>query len=358
MQDGLRLKNGARLRAQELALVAEAGALVERRVASLAVGDWVALPYGEGFPVDPVRLPSFPLSATYGCQNQVRLPGFLDEDLALLLGMYASEGHTSPSNYSIRITNAEDVVLERCRDLWDRCFGLKARIDRPSDRCPAVVVNSKTVTEVFAALECGTRASNKRIPWAVMGSPFPVVQAFLQGLALDAYTSTTGHNAMWAICLDSPALLDDLQLLLRWWGLTSGRISKYNGVYKKSYDEVFVCGSMGQRLVAAVPFLEPTKTPSAERLLAMSFDERRNGADVVPLVHGSELYQLIPKGHSGKSGAGTGVALRWRSLCDKRTIWPSRGIVLRLAEAGHPLPEDVRRVLSEGLHFSPVVVAA
>lgn len=45
-----------------------------------------------------------------------------------------------------------------------------------------------------------------------MGSPLHLVEAFLQGLALDAYTSTTGHNAKWAICLGAPLLLDDLQL--------------------------------------------------------------------------------------------------------------------------------------------------
>lgn len=358
MEDGLRLKNGALLRPQELVLVAEEGRLVERRVTSLRLGDWVALRYGEGFPGQLVELPTFELSAAYGSQNRIRLPAVVNQDLALLLGMYASEGHTSASNYSISITNSEDVVLEQCRDLWGRCFGLRARITRPRDRCPAVVANSKAVTQIFAALECGTRASNKRIPWPVMGSPLPVVRAFLQGLALDAYTSTTGHNSKWAICVDSRVLLDDLQLLLRWWGLTSGRISKYNPIYMKSYDEVSLWGTMAQRFVSEVPFLEPSKTPSAERLLAMTFDDRRNGADVVPLLHGSELYKLIPKGLGGKSGAGTGSSVRWASLTDKRTIWPSRGIVARLAEAGHQLPADVQRVLDESLHFSRVVSAA
>jgi hypothetical protein len=188
-----------------------------------------------------------------------------------------------------------------------------------------------------------------------MGSPWPVVRAFLRGLALDAFTSTTGHNAMWAICVDSIALLDDLQLLLRWLGLTSGRISKYNREYDKSYDQVHLSGPMAQRFLAEVPFLEPTKGRSADRLLAMTFDDHRNGADVIPLVHGSELYKLIPKGRAGRSGAGSGTSLEWRSLCDKRTTWPSRAMVTRIAEAGHALPSDVARALADRLHFSPVV---
>ena len=358
MSAGVRLKNGGRVGAQELLLAARDGRLVELRGADVVLGDWVALPYGEGVPAQLVSLPDFGLQPDYGSQKRVRVPEVLDVDLALLLGMYVAEGHTSLSNYSITITNSEDVVLERCRELWEICFGLRARISRPRDRCPAVVINSKTITRIFAELECGTRASDKRIPWAVMGSPFAVVCAFLQGLALDAYTSTTGHNAKWAICVDSQKLLDDLQLLLRWWGLRSGRIGKYNPHYDKTYDEVFLCGSEAQRLVRAVPFLELTKQASAQRLLEMSFDPSRNGADVIPLVHGSVLYAGIAKGRGGRHGAGTGVAIRWRSLNDKRTVWPSHYIVQRLAEAGHPLPSDVQRVLDERLHFSPVVAAA
>jgi hypothetical protein len=353
----IRLNNGACIGRKELVHVAREGRLVETRGADLVAGDWVALPFGAGFPAQLVPLPDFGLGRGYGSQHKVRLPKVLDADLALLLGMYASEGHTSRGNYSISITNSEDVVLERCRELWERCFGLAARIARPKGRCPSVIVNSKTVMLLFDALECGTRASNKRIPWAVMGSPLPVVQAFLQGLALDAYTSTTGSGSKWAICVDSPALLDDLQLLLRWWGIRSGRIGKYNPTYEKTYDEVFVCGSEAQRLLADVPFLEPTKRPSAERLLAMHFDDRRNGADVVPLVHGSVLYAKIPKGSPGRRGSGTGVAIKWRSLTDKRTVWPSRNIVERVAAAGHRLPSDVQRVLDDNLHFSPVTAA-
>lgn len=353
----IRLRSGACIGRRELVQVARDGRLVETRGADLEVGDWVALPFGVGFPARLVPLPDFGLGRGYGSQNKVRLPKVLDADLALLLGMYASEGHTSRSNYSIIIRNSEDVVLERCLELWERCFGLSARIARPKNRCPSVVVHRKTVMLLFDALDCGTRASNKRISWAVMGSPLPVVQAFLQGLALDAYTSTRGTGVKWAICVDSPTLLDDLQLLLRWWGIQSGRIGKYNPTYDKTYDEVFVSGSEAQPLLTVVRFLEPSKQPSAERLLSSDIDVRSNGADVVPLVHGSALYAEIPEGLGGRSGAGTGVAVQWRSLCDKRTVWPSRHMVERIAAAGYRLPADVQRVLDEQLHFSPVTNA-
>ncbi len=326
------------------------------RLCDLAEGDWVALSYGDGFPASPQPLLPMALSPVYGSQKPVRLPLVMDPELALLLGMYAAEGHTNPSNYTILVTNSENAVLERCVQLWESCFGLRARVRRQRDRCPSVEVASKTVVEFMTNLGCGRRASDKRVPRVIMDSPEPVVLAFLQGLALDAYTSSTGPCLKWAICLDSGGLLDDLQTLLRHLGFLSGRVSKYNPVYDKSYDEVFLAGQEAQRLAALVPFLESSKQPSAIRLLEREIGERRNGADVVPLVHGSQLYAEIPKGQNGRHGAGTGVALKWRTLCDRRTVWPSRHLVQRIAAAGYRLPPDVQRVLDEDLHFSPVTL--
>jgi hypothetical protein len=198
---------------------------------------------------------------------------------------------------------------------------------------------------VLNELGCGTRASEKRLPREVMDSPRAVVLAYLQGLALDAYTNVNGTGLKWAICVDSPGLLDDLQILLRGLGIMSGRISKYNKVYEKSYDDVYVSGAEAQRFCKMVPFLEPTKAERARGLALIDVDLRRNGADVVPLVHGSVLHAELASSLSGRTGSGTGRSGQWRSLCDPRTVWPSRGIVERLAGAGVRLPDQVQRVL-------------
>jgi hypothetical protein len=354
----VRLRNGTRLWGGGRVLCAHDGRLVNRKVSDVAAGDWVGLSYGEGFSSLPQTLLPMTLSPPHGSQKRVRLPFVMDRDLALLLGMYAAEGHTNPSNYTIIITNSEEVVLERCRQLWQACFGLEARITRQPGKCPGVQVASKTVVEFMSHLGCGARASDKRIPTAVMCSPETVVLAFLQGLALDAYTSSTGPYGKWAICLDSSPLLDDFQTVLRHLGFLSGRISKYNPVYGKSYDEVFLSGGEAQRFLRLVPFLEKGKQASADRLLERPVESRRNGSDVVPLVKGADLYAEIPKGRGGRNGAGTGVSITWRALVDKRTIWPSRWIVEQLAAAHVRLPDDVTRVLDENLHFSPVRACA
>ena len=132
------------------------------------------------------------------------------------------------------------------------------RIERRDGKCPQVVVSSKTIVEFFDYLGCGVRASQKRIPDAVLRSPREAVLSFLQGLALDAYATVAGAPK-WAICLDSPGLLDDLQSVLTNLGIVHSRIAKFNRRYEKSYGEVYATGAAAQQLCRLVPFLEPEK---------------------------------------------------------------------------------------------------
>jgi hypothetical protein len=214
-----------------------------------------------------------------------------------------------------------------------------------------VVVSSKTVVEFMTVLGCGTRSSDKRIPDAVLSSPREMVMAFLQGLALDAYV-TTGAAAKWAICLDSPALLDDLQAVMTNLGVLHSRITKHNKEYDKDYDEVYAAGLQGQLMVSLVPFLEPEKAARAAEYL------RRNcsagTADVVPGVTGRELYQLIPLGVHGVEHGRS-----WRNeftfLRDPRTQQVTRRTLERVSTLpGVELPAWLRQVIDGNLHFSPV----
>src|SRR4051812_6568935 len=327
-------------------LCARDGRLVNLHTRDLQLGDWVALAFGDpaSFGSSRVALGPFDVSKPYGNQKVVRVPDVLSEELALLLGMYASEGHTSRSNWTIVITNSVPAVLRRAVELWTECFGIRANIAQHNVRCGSTIATGKTAVEVLDGLGCGSRASEKRLPAGPMDSPAKVVLSFLRGLWLDAYTSVSGMPR-WGLCLDSPLLLDEVQVLLRRFGIVTGRVSKYNPKYDKTYDEVYAVGEQAKSLVRLVPFLEPDKAAAAQRLIDTPRDQRRNGADVVPLVHGSVLYEEIPRGWSGRGGGGTGVSLKWRCLVDKRTVWPSRHIVQRIAEAGYRLPPDVQRVL-------------
>jgi len=313
-------------------------------------GEYVAVQYGaELWSALPARFDDHRPIAPHGSQTSVTLPSQMTEELAFLLGAFVSEGHINRSNWTVVITNSVRDVLERVRAAWRQEFGVEARILEQPGKCPGVVLASKGVVEFLDYLGCGRRASEKRIPDAVLRSPRPMVLAFLRGLHLDAYAAVTGMKKL-ALCVDSPALLDDYQAVLTNLGIVHGRIRKYNREYDKTYDEVYATGEHAGRLAQLVPFLEPEKAARAERLpLTRS---PHSTSDIVPGVTGRELYDLLP---SGGYPGGLPKSIYWRFLLDARTTRVSRGTLARWADAkGVELPAWLQSVLDDGLHFSPV----
>jgi adenosylcobalamin-dependent ribonucleoside-diphosphate reductase len=332
-------------------LVAGQGGLDWKTLGEIEAGDGVAIQYGaELWASVPADLSAFVASPPHGNQKRIVLPAQMSSDLAFLLGAYASEGQITRSNWTIVITNSVPAVLERVRRAWQSLFGLNARITADPGKCPAVVVSSKAAVEFMTALGCGSSSSSKRIPDPVLRSPREMVLAFLQGLALDAYV-TTAAAPKWAISLNSPKLLDDLQAVMTNLGVMTGRVRKYNKEYDKDYDEVYAAGTQGQLMVSLVPFIEPDKAGRASEYLQMSF--KSGTADVVPGVAGKQLYDLIPpRGHD------TGEA-SWRRaftfLLDDRTKHVTRTTIERISTLpGVRLPEWLRQVVEGNLHFSPV----
>jgi ribonucleoside-diphosphate reductase alpha chain len=331
-------------------LVAGRQGLQWKPLGEITDGDNVAIQYGaEMWSVLPASLRDLRVSVPYGSQEAVRLPAEMTTELAFLLGAYASEGHTSRSDWTVVIANSVPAVLDRIRDGWRTVFGLEARIEQQPEKCPAVVVSSRTLVEFLDALACG-----KRIPDAVLRSPREMVLAFLQGLALDAYV-TTATAPKWAIRLDSRGLLDDLQAVLTNLGVVHGRVTKHNSLNGKDYDEVYAAGRQGQLLASLVPFPEPDKAAHAAEYLTMDFGT--DTADVVPGITGRELYELIPAGRRSRDGVRSGRD-DFRYLLDARTRQVTRRTMERVASVpGIDLPDWLRQVVDGSLHFAPVVAA-
>ncbi|MBO0834918.1 MAG: vitamin B12-dependent ribonucleotide reductase [Actinobacteria bacterium] len=333
-------------------LTAGQGGLTWKPLAEIKPGDSVAIQYGaEKWSKTPCSLRHIVVSAPYGRQKVIALPTEMTSELAFLLGAYASEGHITRSNWTIHITNSVPAVLERVRDAWRTEFGLDARVTAQSGKCPAVMVASKTAVEFLTALGCGSHAADKRIPDAVLRSPREMVMAFLQGLALDAYVHI-GQNSKWAICLDSPRLLDDLQAVMTNLGVLHGRVTKHNAEYDKNYDEVYAAGMQGQLMASLVPFLEPDKSARAAEFLQRDWGS--GTSDLVPGVTGRELYQLIPL---GKRGVEHGRS--WRNaftfLLDHRSQQVTRRTLERVSTLpGVALPAWLQQMIDCNLHFAPV----
>ncbi|HXX90231.1 MAG TPA: vitamin B12-dependent ribonucleotide reductase, partial [Acidimicrobiales bacterium] len=334
-------------------LTAGSGGLAWKRLDQIAVGDYVATKFGDDlWSTMPPRFDDFAPSAPYGSQKAVRIPEQMTDSLAFFLGAYAAEGHTTRSTWTVVVTNADDAVLEEVAEAARIAFGVAPKIRRPLDRCPSVEFSSKSVVEFLEYLGCGERASTKRIPDAVLRSPKEQVVSFLQGLWLDAYTSTS-VTPKWTICLDSKGMLDDLQAVLTNLGIVHSRITKHDARYDKDFDEVYAVGDDARRLVGIVPFIEAEKETRAQSLLAPRTDAHRHTAEVVPGITPAELYALEPYGR--RNGAGKQLRTEFGFLDDRRTNHVSRATVARVAAIdGVELPDWLRSVLDDGLHFSPV----
>jgi adenosylcobalamin-dependent ribonucleoside-diphosphate reductase len=335
-------------------LTSSSDGLVWRRLDELTPGEFVATQYGDDlWSAEPARFGDFAPSATYGNQKAVTIPAEMDDRLAFFLGAYAAEGHVSRSTWTVRISNADETVIPLIVDAAQALFGFQPRLVRQPGKCPSIELSSKRVVEFLDYLGCGDHAANKRIPDAILRSPREMVLRFLDGLCLDAYITTSGM-VKWAICLDSEGLLDDLQAILTNLGIVHGRITKRAPLYEKSFDEVYTAGREAQRLVGMLNFVEPHKAQRAREISAREFQQ--SPWDVVPGITGTELYDLLPSGRSGRSGKGSGHSRAFSHLKDVRTQNVSRASVERVATIeGTQLPEWLDVVLERNLHFSPVV---
>jgi len=322
-----------------------------RSLSEIQPGEHVAVKYGDDmWSQEPARFIDFQPSRPYGSQKPLIVPGEMSSDLAFLLGAYAAEGHTCRSTYTLSIANSVEVVLQRVLDCARSTFGIEGKIVRQPEKCPSVVFASKTLVEFFEYLGSGSRARNKRIPDHVLRSTREHVLAFLSGLSLDAYV-TTGGMRKWAICLDSPSLLDDLQAVLTNLGIVHSRIEKYNKDYDKTYGEVYAGGRQAQKLLALIRFPEPLKLARSWELLTKEFAQ--SSADVIPGISGRSLYEMIPKAHGGRSVSGTRIRSNHGYLLDSRTKHVSWETVRKLGEQME-LPEWLDDIVGDHLHFSPV----
>lgn len=231
-------------------------------VGDVKPGDCIGVSYRCSWPTNPSAIPRAAETPLRGSEKAIRIPAQMTADLALFLGCYLSEGHTTRSNWSVILTNSVDSVLYEAQRAIHRTFGLEARITHQPGRCAGLVTSSKRLVEFMDALGCGSRAANKTVPAVIAGGTREHALRFLQGAALDAYTTHT-YAGKWAICLESREAIDGLQDLLTRLGIVNAQVPKFNKQVQKTYHELYAAGPWGQNLSAMVPFLEPYKLARA-----------------------------------------------------------------------------------------------
>lgn len=116
-----------------------------------------------------------------------KFPFVLDEDFALLLGMWVADGSSTTNSISICEKNKD--VGELCEQLMVSLFGTHHSSIDDRWNVQTHFVHSRSIAAWFKE-HFGHGAEGKHIPYFLLTSPHSVQRAFLEGLTLDGYVKS------------------------------------------------------------------------------------------------------------------------------------------------------------------------
>jgi len=147
----------------------------------------------------------------------VKVPEFVDEDLAAILGYVLGNGSISERRVQLFPSSDEGEVTERISALFEKVFGVTPQPQKVRWHSRPLQVNRTPIARWLSPLR------NHRVPPSILGSPNRVVASFLRWLfEADGCCFANGRGRT-AIQLRSAEreLLRDVQTLLLRWGIHS-----------------------------------------------------------------------------------------------------------------------------------------
>ncbi len=192
-------------------------------LAELKDGDVVGiakkLPLGEGRPYRLPRLSagkdvvscnqyeSFKIHTGHLYNKDIVIPDETNEDFMWLMGLLLGDGHVDLKQNKINIATheSEDYRGHLC-DVLSKLFGYT--VTEKKQRY--IIINSKTLCELYSQIGFGGNADSKKIPEWVFTLPEKQILAFLAG-----YFDADGHSAVNSIAFTSinKNILSDVKLL-------------------------------------------------------------------------------------------------------------------------------------------------
>ena len=253
--------------------------------AALEEGAFVPAPRKLPNSATPVELPNEP--STDAREKDIRLPGELTPDLAELLGLLVTEGHSyAGSAHEIGFSNQDGRLLTRAAELAERSFGIAP--NRTTNEAGTVTLRwiSTRLYRWFESTfpECMHTAREKRVPARVLGASAEHIRRFLVG----AFAGDGGvESEAMSFATASEGLAEDYADALAKIGVAS-RI--HHDTAEDSW-KVYVMGDSTSR------FVEQVVRPADDRHEdAVAFAERSEATprhhDVLPTETVRELRDL------------------------------------------------------------------
>lgn len=280
-----------------------------KRVDQLHEGDWLVTIVG-GHQGKKIGLPR--LEKQHHNANLLKMPDFLNEEFAELLGLYVSDGCFNRGRLLFSVDARDIDLIERIEYLVHSLFGLKVGEKRDKQTYIDIVFFSRDLENYFKQLKwCKGNAHSAFIPADILQSQESVAFAFLRGLFEgDGSVHPDGYPILYS---SSKVLIDQVQQLL----LSLGIVSKQHEVTKSE-------NRYGKRQMHKIIVLTDRSIDTFEREIGFITDKKRKlfeiyrrnkrleYSDLIPTFPAifNKYYKRVGRG-SGKSRAKKGANLRY-----------------------------------------------
>jgi len=249
-----------------------------KRLDAMVVGDYVCI-NRKGLFSTEYQILNTPKTSPIA--KKYKIPQYLKEDLAELLGYYVSEGNSSRSQ-SFVITQFDPEIHNRIRLLLKDNFGYEQNDTGRAEYAEGVVVNSVQIRDLFEDIGVAMdgRSEGQVIPELIIRSPKTVIQSFLRAYFEGDGGVENGTHGV-SCCSKSKELIIQIQILLLGFGIVSTRKKRMIKVAgtRKPYWRLYFFGKDVDIFAREIGFLSERK---CGELLAITGLARNTNLDVIP----------------------------------------------------------------------------
>lgn len=263
--------------------------LIWKRLDQLQVNDIAVMDRSMNmlWPRQKTKLGEYYPSEVSDRTKKTKLPAYLDEDLAFILGALVSEGFISDKR--IEFCNADARFIEEFEKRWKKVFPdsvLHKFLRQPSSfgKLPYWRLECHYLYTISFLRNIGlspVKAKEKTIPVVMYKATKPVLQAFLQSyFEGDGSISYSNHMVELSCCSVSLQMLQELQIILLRFGIdATRRFDKYRSTHK-----LYLRGRRNAlRFYKQIGFFSERKNKKLEYVL-VHFTKNTSQMDYVPFI--------------------------------------------------------------------------
>ncbi|MBI1935366.1 hypothetical protein HYS31_02900 [Candidatus Woesearchaeota archaeon] len=302
------LGNELKATGNHLMAVATSNGIEWKRVDSIKEGDWLVIILG-GHQGKKIELPR--IEKQHHNSNPLKIPEFLNAELAELLGLYVSDGCFNRGRLIISVDARDKDLITRIGYLVQTVFGLGIGEKRDKVTYFDLVFFSKTLEKFFNELRwMKHRSWNAFVPNEIFRSEEPVVSAFLRGLFEgDGSIHPDGYPILYS---SSKTLIDQAQQLL----LSLGIVAKAHKVTqseerygkRQMYKIIILTDKSVNIFKKNIGFISQKKKKLFEQY---SRDKKIEYSDLIPTYPTifSKYYERVGRGSAkGRAKKGANIA--------------------------------------------------